>query len=239
MSRSDRRGPGRAAFTLLEVMAAIAVLALVYTVLARVGIQGFRAEGEADRRMRAALVADDKMTEIEGQLALGQALPVGENEVEQDDFVIRVRVSAADLTLPAAPENVERRQREGKLPAGSDLAKRTVGPAGPAPSFFLPAGAGQPPPGRHVEVKVAWTEGTVETSVVRETYGLDATAAQPLLIALDDAEKAAKEGKEGKAAQPDDAKKRDAADRPEDAQPQAPTPQAPPFQPGADPGDNP
>jgi len=235
MSSTDPRGLGRAAFTLLEVMAAIAVLALVYTVLARVGIQGFRAEGEADRRLRAALVADDRMTEIEAQLALGEALPVGETEAELDDFVIRVRVTAAELTLPAAPESVERRLREGTLPAGSSLANRAVGPAGPAPSFFLPAGTGQPPPGRRIEVKVAWIEGAIETSVVRETYGLDVTAAQPLLIALDDAEKAAQEGKTGKPGDP----RRGDAERTDDAKRQSPVPPAPPFQPGADPGDNP
>ena len=51
MSEARRASGGRppAGFTLIEVLGAVAVLAILYTVLAGVAIQAFRAEGESRR----------------------------------------------------------------------------------------------------------------------------------------------------------------------------------------------
>jgi prepilin-type N-terminal cleavage/methylation domain-containing protein len=187
MRRAESR---RLAFTLLEVLAAVAILALVYTVLARVGIQGFRAEGGADRRLRASLLADDTLAEIEGQVAMGSPPPIGEKEVRHDEFVIRLRVSPSEIELPPRSDTATQRM------AAAAAAKRTGGTAAqasrskatgaqPTQSFFLPAGPSEPPPGRRIEIRVSWTDGATESAVVRETYGLDQTAAQPLLLALE------------------------------------------------------
>ena len=54
MRRSD---PG---FTLLEVMAAVAVVAIVFTTLARVANQGMQSQGISKRRLEASLLADPK-----------------------------------------------------------------------------------------------------------------------------------------------------------------------------------
>jgi prepilin-type N-terminal cleavage/methylation domain-containing protein len=185
------------AFTLLEVLAAVAILALVYTVLARVGIQGFRAEGGADRRLRASLLADDTLAEIEGQLEMGSTPPIGEKEAKRDEYAIRLRVSPAEIQIPPRSEAATARfqaaaaaKRTGGAPAQTPGGKAAA--TDPTQSFFRPAGPGEPPPGRHIEVRVSWMEGTTESAVVRETYGLDQSAAQPLLLALDTAAQAEK-----------------------------------------------
>jgi prepilin-type N-terminal cleavage/methylation domain-containing protein len=81
MSKVDR------AFTLLEVMAAVALLGILYTVLARVAIEGLRAEGESKRRLEASLLADARLEEtfntLEGSVAMP---PVGHSEATEGDF---------------------------------------------------------------------------------------------------------------------------------------------------------
>jgi hypothetical protein len=190
------------AFTLLEVLAAVAILALVYTVLARVGIQGFRAEGGADRRLRASLIADDILAEVEGQLEMGSAPPLGEKDAKRDEYLIHMRVTPAQIEIPPPSDAAARRLRAVD-------AKRSSGAAAPGakltsnetpPSFFQPRAPGEPPPGRRIEVRVSWTEGMTESAVVRETYGLDQSAAQSWLLALDEAEAAEQAAAAGGAA---------------------------------------
>ncbi|HME70526.1 MAG TPA: hypothetical protein VKM54_11755 [Myxococcota bacterium] len=190
----QRARPHLLAFTLLEVLAAVAILALVYTVLARVGIQGFRAEGGADRRLRASLIADDLLAEIEGQLEMGSAPPLGEKDATRDEYLIHVRVTPSEIEIPPRSEAATQRMQAaaGKRPGGGSAPGAKAGSSGPTQSFFLPQAQGEPPPGRRIEVRVSWTEGTTESAVVRETYGLDQSAAQPLLLALYSAAQAEK-----------------------------------------------
>jgi len=188
--------PRALAFTLLEVLAAVAILALVYTVLARIGIQGFRAEGGADRRLRASLIADDVMAEIEGQLSLGSAPPLGEKTGQRDEYVVRMRVSPAELEIPPPSDAAAQRLRAAlakRTTSGGETGGAKAGSAGSLPSFFAPPEKGEPPPGRRIEVRVSWLEGATESAVVRETYGLDQSAAQELLAALDSAAQAEKQ----------------------------------------------
>jgi len=188
--------PRTLAFTLLEVLAAVAILALVYTVLARIGIQGFRAEGGADRRLRASLMADDMMVEIEGQLQMGSAPPLGEKNGQRDEYVVRMRVTPSEFEIPPPSDAAAQRLRAAlakRTSGGGESGGAKVGATGTLPSFFAPAEKGEPPPGRRIEVRVSWLEGATESAVVRETYGLDQTAAQELLAALDNAAQAEKQ----------------------------------------------
>ncbi|MFB3118027.1 MAG: prepilin-type N-terminal cleavage/methylation domain-containing protein, partial [Myxococcota bacterium] len=45
-------------FTLIEVLGAVAILAILYTTLATVAIRGLRSEGESRRMLEASLLAD-------------------------------------------------------------------------------------------------------------------------------------------------------------------------------------
>jgi prepilin-type N-terminal cleavage/methylation domain-containing protein len=180
----------RRGFTLLEVLAAVAVLAVIYTVLARVGIDGLRAEGESSRRLRAGLLADARLSEIEGQILTGGALTTGDTEDEVEEFVVRVSVAPLDLPLPALPEKVAERARErvrqtNDLRAAGASAQNASAGAKSAGSLFGSPTAGQPPPSRRIDVTVSWEEGAEERAVRRTSYGLDPETARPLLEALD------------------------------------------------------
>ena len=68
------------ALTLLEVMAAVALLVIVYTFLAKAATQGVRSEADSRRRMEASLLADATLAEIETRLALGETLQLERTE---------------------------------------------------------------------------------------------------------------------------------------------------------------
>jgi prepilin-type N-terminal cleavage/methylation domain-containing protein len=77
-------------FTLLEVLAAVAILGMWFAVLAGVAIQGLRAEGENERRIRASLIADRVLADIELNLNANQLPEETDTETEEDEFTIVV-----------------------------------------------------------------------------------------------------------------------------------------------------
>ena len=58
-------------FTLLEVLAAVAILGILYVVLADVAMQGLLSEGRSRRRLEASLLADQALSDIEIEMASG------------------------------------------------------------------------------------------------------------------------------------------------------------------------
>lgn len=153
----NRSSPSGAAFTLLEVLAAVAVLGILYVVLADVAIQGLRAEGRSRRRMEASLVADRLLSDLETNLEVSGVPEIGRTESEEDAFRISVEVRPFELPLPP----------------GSD--------ADP------PAAAGVLASLREIELTVTWDEGMDENRVVRTTYGFDREAVSAQLSAVADA----------------------------------------------------
>lgn len=158
MRTSDTRALG---FTLLEVMVAVAVLALLYTTLAGVTIQGLRAEGESSRRLEASLLIDRALADVEVSLQEGAPPPLGRQEEEEEGFVIATEVSAWELPV--------------KLEAPEGLP--------PGPSLF--GSRGQQSLVRRIDLRVSWTEGGEELEVRRTTFGLDLEQATPLLEGLE------------------------------------------------------
>jgi len=154
MRRSD---PG---FSLLEVMAAVAVVAIVFTTLASVANQGLFSEGVSRRRFEASLLADEVLAEIEENAAAGIAPELGESESEEGIYRVVVAVSAFDLAAAVAPPA----DAQGITPAKATEAGEAV----------LPENAV-----RAVEVAVLWSEGVEEYRVRRTTYALDAAALEP------------------------------------------------------------
>jgi prepilin-type N-terminal cleavage/methylation domain-containing protein len=182
-----------AGFTLLEVLAAVAVLGLVYSVLATAAIQGLRAEGDAGRRLRASLLADQRITDIEAQVALGQTPAIGETESEEDEFVVRTVVEPLDLDVGDTKASKRAKDRlERAVGARPKAAKDETG-KGEAGTLLHPAGASKQPLLRRIDLRVTWAEGEAEQSVRRTSFGLDMVAAAPLieqLVAAAEAEKA-------------------------------------------------
>jgi len=144
----------RAAFTLLEVMAAVAVVAIVFSTLARVASEGLRSQGISKRRLEASLLVDSHLAEIEIQLASGIAPEIGESEIEEGPFLIIVRVTSFDIA--------------------SAIPKSGYGDVDPIIEATLAGVLGdEVSPVRAIEITVTWIEGLDEYSVIRNTFGID------------------------------------------------------------------
>jgi prepilin-type N-terminal cleavage/methylation domain-containing protein len=158
----------RAGFTLLELMAAVVVFGLVYTVVARVAIQGLQAEGDAGRRLRASFVADRVLSDIEMGLSGGVAPEVGETESTDGDYTVVVEVTPFDIGDVLPPEAAGSQPQE--VPTSSlELLSPTV--RGSQPTLLS------------IAVRVSWLEGLSEREVTRRSFAFDAAAAAPLLEA--------------------------------------------------------
>ncbi len=180
---------GRRGFTLLEVLAAVALLAIAYTILGGAGIQALQHEGEAARRFEASLLADRVVEGIESAFDLGSAPPLGTDEQVEGDFLISIRVDPFDAVVPERdrPRALERAEDRARRPGESRREDRpTLGP-----SLLVATGGGRPGPLRRVEIVVTWSEGWGERRVTRTTFGLDREAATEVISALSDAARAA------------------------------------------------
>ena len=174
MKSRDRGG-----FTLLEVLAAVAILAIAYMQLGSSGIMGLRHEGEARRRIEASLAADSVLAEIEGSIEGGTVPPVGEEQREENGLRIAVKVEPFTLTVPDEQPADGHRIGKAKSRLGGDAGPQPT--AGPS---LLGEERGAPPPLRRIEVRVAWDEGFGERTATRVTYALDTEAASGTLGAL-------------------------------------------------------
>lgn len=156
MRRADRAAPG---FTLLEVLAAVAILGVLYTVLMGVAIQGRMAEGMSRRRLEASLIADRQLAELEMQIDAGAVPELGESELDADPYTVLQRVEPFDLMIEGT-EN----ERGLLEPVLTGL---TLDGASPL---------------RQVEVIVSWIEGGQEHRVVRTSYAFATTALDANLL---------------------------------------------------------
>jgi len=154
--REARRRCLAGGFSLLEVLAAVAILGILYMVLATVTIEGLRSEGQSDRRLRASLLADLRLAELEAPMEVGAPCPEPYGPDEIDEFEVEVEVVPLDIPQP---------QHEG------DVAN--------APAGLSTLGIEQSPLCR-IRVEVRWPEGAGERSVSRTTYGFDQTAWEAL-----------------------------------------------------------
>jgi prepilin-type N-terminal cleavage/methylation domain-containing protein len=145
-----KAGRGRG-FTLLEVLAAVAILGIWYMVAATIAMQGLRAEGQSQRQIRASLIADGVLADLESDFALASPPPAQDDETEQGDFTIRVEIKPYELTLP-----------------GTAQTKNA-----PTPALEKLSGSGGHSVLSQVRVEVRWADGVDEQSVIRETFGLD------------------------------------------------------------------
>ena len=160
---------GRRGFTLIEVIAAVAVLAIVFTALARSAMQGLANEGEATRRLRASLIADEQLDQIEAQLAT-QVPPAGTpQETELEDYTVVVDVRPFDLTGPALDAALKAATAHGRL-----QPEEKVGPDTTPPYALLTTDpSSRTPTLVEIVVQVRWMEGYDEQQVTRTTYAAD------------------------------------------------------------------
>ena len=141
--------------TLLEVLAAVALLGLFYTLLAKAATQGFIAEGETRRRFEASLLADQTLAELETLLASGEPLDGVGGETEAGIYRIEVDVSPFPM-----PEGFAELELE----------------ADGVPSLFPAADDPTPAPLSQIEVTVSWSGSLGIRAVRRVTLALDPIA---------------------------------------------------------------
>ncbi len=153
--RNRERAGGRArrGFTLLEVLGAVVILAMVYTALAEFAILGLRAEGESRRRLEASLYADELLSEIETALAFGEVPPLGLSVEEDDLYGVELEVSAIDTNTLIPP---------GVLGEDETLAS-------------LMGNETDESPIREIVLRIWWSEGDRDLSVTRTTLALSTT----------------------------------------------------------------
>jgi prepilin-type N-terminal cleavage/methylation domain-containing protein len=173
------KSPERAGFTLLEVLAAVAILAIAYMQLGSSGVLGLRHEGEARRRIQASLMADSALTEIESSIEGGTVPPVGQTEHEENGFRISVKIDPFTLNVPDEQSADGHRISQAKSRLGGDAAPQPI-----AGASLIGGERGAAPPLRRIEVRVAWDEGFGEMAATRVTYALDTEAASSTLGAL-------------------------------------------------------
>jgi prepilin-type N-terminal cleavage/methylation domain-containing protein len=113
MTSRARRANG---FTLFEVLAAVAVLALVFTMLAEAAIVGLRSEGVDRRRAEASLIADRELVTLQSALVGGVVIEDGVETKEEEPFRISPQLAPEDVMalLPPALDR-EIRAESGDL----------------------------------------------------------------------------------------------------------------------------
>jgi prepilin-type N-terminal cleavage/methylation domain-containing protein len=171
MMRVERR----AGFTLIEVVCAVAILGILYTVLATSAIEALRAEGTGIRRIEASLLADTYVMQLEDVLESAGAPPIGETEEDHDPFTLALivrPVAAIDLGVDPA------------LLGESDVS--ALGVRSDEDSRL-----------REIQVRVSWHEGVQHHVVSRTTYGHDTTGLEGAFAAASGVAGGGPEGEDG------------------------------------------
>lgn len=143
-------------FTLLEVLASVLVLGLVFTMLAEVAIVGLRSEGIDRRRAEASLLADQELALLESLLATGMPLENGLTEKEQEPYRIAIEVLPEDVMALLPPPVIEEALPEDE----GELATLLVDDRGDSRV-------------QRIRVVVEWDEGVEIERVERTTHTFD------------------------------------------------------------------
>jgi prepilin-type N-terminal cleavage/methylation domain-containing protein len=103
-------------FTLIEVLAAVLIFGLVFTMLARVALVGLRSEGLDRRKAEAALIADRELALLESLMEI-EPLEVGVTAKEADPYTITTEVQPEDVMamLPTVLRDEIRRGGDDEL----------------------------------------------------------------------------------------------------------------------------
>jgi type II secretory pathway pseudopilin PulG len=153
-------------FTLFEVLGAVALLAIVYSMLATVAIRGVRSEGESRRTLEASLRADWELAEFELQIENGEVPELGtrESDAGEDGLIVTWEVTPFTPQFGGeAPVDPNALDSEGG--GGAGLAEMFASPESGAPPFL------------EILLTVSWREGTIQRSVTRTSFMVDEAVA--------------------------------------------------------------
>ena len=99
-TRAARLTGWQQGLTLLEVLAAVALLGLVYTALASRATQGVMSESDSLRRFHATLHADAALAQVEIEVASGNTPVIGTERFETEDGIYSVKVETSAWSPP-------------------------------------------------------------------------------------------------------------------------------------------
>jgi prepilin-type N-terminal cleavage/methylation domain-containing protein len=157
----------RTGFTLLEVLAAVAILSIWFIVIAGTAMQGLRAEGVSRRRLEAGMLADRILSDLEASTIDGSVPEPIEEMSEQGDYAVTVIVAPFSGDGSALAEGV------GNAPAPDAAA-----PALPLDQLIASEMPERSADLRRIDVRVAWLEGEAEQWVTRTTFVFDLVTAR-------------------------------------------------------------
>jgi hypothetical protein len=149
---------GEVGLTLLEVLAAAMIFAMVMTVLIGTSSTAVHNVGMSARRLEANLVADSLLADLEIQMKEGLAPEIEEDEFEHEHY--SVRMLRTDFVSD-----------EGANPAGT-----LADPGDAQIRIATMLGPGLPEVAKHLkqyDIEVGWIEQDGPQRVVRTTFAFD------------------------------------------------------------------
>ena len=149
------------AFTLLEVLAAVAILAIWYVVIAAMATEGLRRQGVSNRLLEASEIASRVMAEIEATTLNGSAPESRDEETEEGIFLVHVFIAPFGFGDSAEADG------PGSQEGGGTGLEQLIKAEMPGISRNLMA----------INVRVAWEEGSAVRAVKRRTYAFDLESA--------------------------------------------------------------
>ena len=149
---------GEVGLTLLEVLAAAMIFAMVMTVLIGTSSTAVHNVGMSARRLEANLVADSLLADLEIQMKQGLAPEIEEDEFEHEHY--SVRLTRTDFVSDEGANSA------GTLADPGDAQIRIASMLGP----------GLPEVAKHLkqyDIEVGWIEQDGPQRVVRTTFAFD------------------------------------------------------------------
>lgn len=117
------------AFTLIEVLGAVALLGIVYPIIITWAGHGIRSEGNSRQLLEASLIADKRLAHIETAFVNGTAPQLGRTQTETDGYQVVTLVEEYELPLeittdPFADEAAS--PRRAAAPEAPTLLRRII-----------------------------------------------------------------------------------------------------------------
>ena len=184
---TSRTRPTRG-FTLFEVLAAVLILGLFFTVLADQAVRGLRSEGIDRRRTAAADIAVARLVDLETLIAGGAPLEPLQEETEEGDYRVLVEILPEDVEalMPPPPDAVPTEPGEAAGP------RLLVDERGDSRLY-------------RVQVVVGWEESGQPHEVRRTTWDFDRSQLALLFPDTGDDTSVAADGVEGQQSEGGDA----------------------------------